>query len=207
MAEKVIIIGAFKEMIEAVEAAGFSIAGLVDPDNSNARRFNYPYLGADATFLLEKEFIEYHVLFTPDLPDIRRTLYNLYCCKNSYMLLTLLSPHAEISPSAVIKEGTVVLPGVNVSADVCIGVCCRLNCRANIMHNTVLEDYVTVAPNAVLLGNVSVGEGSYIGANATILPRKKIGKNVIVGAGAVVTKDVPDNVVVCGNPATFLRKS
>ena len=44
-----------------------------------------------------------------------------------------------------------------------------------------------------------------IGSNATILP-VTIGKNSIVGAGAVVTKDVPPNCVVAGNPARVIRE-
>jgi acetyltransferase-like isoleucine patch superfamily enzyme len=45
-----------------------------------------------------------------------------------------------------------------------------------------------------------IGNGVRIGSNSTILP-VKIGDNVIIGAGSVVTKDIPDNVTVYGNPA------
>jgi acetyltransferase-like isoleucine patch superfamily enzyme len=45
-----------------------------------------------------------------------------------------------------------------------------------------------------------VGDRVRIGSNSTILP-VKIGNNVIIGAGSVVTKDIPDNVTVYGNPA------
>ncbi|MCV5245276.1 N-acetyltransferase, partial [Escherichia coli] len=44
-----------------------------------------------------------------------------------------------------------------------------------------------------------------IGANATILPGIIIGENSIIGAGSVVTKDIPDNVIVAGNPAKIIR--
>ncbi|EMN7422915.1 N-acetyltransferase, partial [Vibrio parahaemolyticus] len=44
-----------------------------------------------------------------------------------------------------------------------------------------------------------------IGANATILPGITIGKNAMVGAGSVVTRSVPDNAVVVGNPAKIVR--
>lgn len=48
---------------------------------------------------------------------------------------------------------------------------------------------------------ILVGNNVFIGANTTILPNVKIGSNVIIGSGSVVTKDIPDNQVVCGNPA------
>ena len=50
-----------------------------------------------------------------------------------------------------------------------------------------------------------VGKGASIGSNATILCNVRIGENAIVGAGSVVTRDVPANAVVAGNPAKVLR--
>ncbi len=50
-----------------------------------------------------------------------------------------------------------------------------------------------------------VGKGASIGSNATILCNVRIGENAIVGAGSVVTRDVPANAVVAGNPAKILR--
>lgn len=52
---------------------------------------------------------------------------------------------------------------------------------------------------------IHIGKGAWIGAHATILPNVTIGDNAIVGAGSVVTKDVPDNAIVAGNPARFIR--
>jgi acetyltransferase-like isoleucine patch superfamily enzyme len=50
-----------------------------------------------------------------------------------------------------------------------------------------------------------VKKGASIGSGATILCNVTIGENAIVGAGSVVTKDVPDNAIVAGNPARFRR--
>jgi acetyltransferase-like isoleucine patch superfamily enzyme len=50
-----------------------------------------------------------------------------------------------------------------------------------------------------------VRKGASIGSGATILSNVTIGENAIIGAGSVVTKDVPPNVIVAGNPARFLR--
>jgi acetyltransferase-like isoleucine patch superfamily enzyme len=50
-----------------------------------------------------------------------------------------------------------------------------------------------------------VKRGASIGSGATILARVVIGENAIVGAGSVVTKDVPANAIVAGNPAKVLR--
>jgi acetyltransferase-like isoleucine patch superfamily enzyme len=51
-----------------------------------------------------------------------------------------------------------------------------------------------------------VKRGASIGSGATILANLTIGENAIVGAGSVVTRDVPPNTIVAGNPAKVLRK-
>lgn len=53
---------------------------------------------------------------------------------------------------------------------------------------------------------VTIGDNVWVGANATILPGVTVGCNSVIGACAVVTKDVPPNTVVVGNPARVLKK-
>lgn len=57
------------------------------------------------------------------------------------------------------------------------------------------------------LADTSIGKRCFIAVNATILPGIRIGDEVIVGAAAVVTRDVPSNVVVAGNPARVVREN
>lgn len=52
---------------------------------------------------------------------------------------------------------------------------------------------------------VHIGDNVWIGAKALILPGVSVGNNVVIGAGSVVTKDVPDDVVVAGNPAVIIK--
>ena len=52
---------------------------------------------------------------------------------------------------------------------------------------------------------IVIKRNAWIGANATILPGVTVGENSVVAAGAVVTKDVPDNAVVGGIPAKFMK--
>ena len=99
------------------------------------------------------------------------------------------------------------MPHSVVNKNTIIGSNCFLNVNSVIDHECIIEDGVHVMGSAYIAGRVKIKKYSSIGANATILPDLLIGKNCIVGAGAVVTKNIPDNTVVVGNPAKFLKKN
>ena len=62
-----------------------------------------------------------------------------------------------------------------------------------------------VGNNQPYLTETYIGKNCFIAIGAIILPGVRIGDEVIVGAGAVVTKDVPSNCIVAGNPAKIIR--
>jgi sugar O-acyltransferase (sialic acid O-acetyltransferase NeuD family) len=113
----------------------------------------------------------------------------------------LVHPSAVISASVKLGPGSQVLAGSVVAADAVILDDCIVNHLVNVDHECVLGPGVHIAPGATLCGCIHVGEDSMVGAGAVILPKLKVGKNCIIGAGAIVTKSVPDNTVVRGNPA------
>lgn len=72
----------------------------------------------------------------------------------------------------------------------------------------ILTEEHPVTPSerkALMVKPVVIKNGAWIGAGATILPGVTVGENSIVAAGAVVNKDVPDNTIVGGVPAKFLK--
>jgi len=73
---------------------------------------------------------------------------------------------------------------------------------------TILShDHCKRVNNQPLLLDTFIGKKCFIAVGATILPGVKIGDEVIVGAGAVVTKSIPSNVIVAGNPARIIREN
>ena len=59
-------------------------------------------------------------------------------------------------------------------------------------------------PNFDIFGKVVLGNRVYVGSGAKIMPGVTIGDNVLIAAGSIVTKSIPSNVVVAGNPAKFV---
>jgi sugar O-acyltransferase (sialic acid O-acetyltransferase NeuD family) len=118
-----------------------------------------------------------------------------------------IHPRAFLADSVRIGDGSQVLANASICVDVKLGEACIVNTSATVDHDCAIGDGVHIGPGAHLSGEICIGNFSMIGTGAVILPRVSIGENVIVGAGSVVTKDIPDNLVVCGNPARILRKN
>jgi len=110
-------------------------------------------------------------------------------------------PKSHVSTSAKLGGGTQVLAMSSVAADANIGSACIINHKASVDHECEIADGVHVAPGAIICGCVTVEANAMIGAGSVVLPRLRVGANSIVGAGAVVTRDVPPNTTVIGNPA------
>jgi UDP-2-acetamido-3-amino-2,3-dideoxy-glucuronate N-acetyltransferase len=126
---------------------------------------------------------------------------------------------AHVLPGAVIGEDCNICDHVFIENDVVIGNRVTVKCGVQLWDGIRLEDDVFVGPNATFTNDpfprskkypkefsrIIVQKGASIGANATILPGITIGQNAMVGAGAVVTRDVPPNSIVMGNPARIVN--
>jgi acetyltransferase-like isoleucine patch superfamily enzyme len=152
-----------------------------------------------------------HVCITPDVKlgkGVKLSKFiNLYGCE--------------------IGEDTKIGAFVEIQKNATVGKCCKISSHTFICEGVTVEDDVFIGhgvtfindsyPRATTDGKLQteadwkvertvVKRGASIGSGATILSNTCIGENAIVGAGSVVTRDVPANTIVAGNPARVLRQ-
>jgi len=122
---------------------------------------------------------------------------------------------AHILAGAKIGSECNICDHVFIENDVVIGERVTIKCGVQIWDGLRIEDDVFIGPNATFTNDLFprskvylekfattvIQKGASIGANATILSGNTIGRNAMIGAGAVVTRTVPPNAIVVGNPA------
>jgi sugar O-acyltransferase (sialic acid O-acetyltransferase NeuD family) len=117
----------------------------------------------------------------------------------------LIHPNVVLTSFIEFGQGVIITAGCILTCNIKIGNHVHLNLSTTVGHDDVLEDFVTTAPGVHLSGNVNVGEGVYIGTGAVTVEKLSIGDWSIIGAGAVVAKNIPDNVTAVGVPAKPIK--
>lgn len=119
---------------------------------------------------------------------------------------SLTHPKAHVSDTAIIGDNCQICAFAFIGTGAEIGDACIVNTKASVDHESILGHGVHLAPGATLCGCIKVANFAFVGAGAIILPNLNIGQNSIVGAGSIVTRDVPENVLVYGNPAKIIKE-
>lgn len=150
---------------------------------------------------------EFNFADRSDFDKLTSIIYKLFgkCGKNTF-----------VNPPFYCDYGTHIEVGDNFFAN--------YNCTILDVAKVRIGNNVLLAPNVAIYTaghpvhavprnkqyeygiSVTIGNNVWIGGNAVICPGVTIGDNAVIGAGSVVTKDIPENVIACGNPCRVIRE-
>lgn len=151
---------------------------------------------------ISKKINRYYILFR----KIRWKFFSRYL-KNQYFIDTLRLEGFEIGKGTMLYSPDTIIIDHERPWMIHIGEYCKITRGVTILTHDYSRSVLRRKYGEIIgeAGEVTIGNNVFIGVNSTILMGTHIGNNVIIGAGSVVGGNIPDDVVVAGNPAKIIR--
>lgn len=187
-------------VIALAEAAGHRIAGIYDDHKQRGSSvLNHPVTGP-----------------LQDLPDQRGIVAVIAVGDNAARQriskrwqhlewLTLIHPTAWVASNVILGHGCVVMAGAVLQPSARLGNHVIVNTMASVDHESVLDDFVHVAPGSHLAGNVHLQKGVFSGVGSSYAPSVTVGCWSMIGAGATVIHSLPAGITAVGVPAKVIK--
>lgn len=202
--------GFASEVTEYIEDSdGCTIKGYFDLNNDDYSKYSYsaPFLGAEDDFeFYGGEKIIIAISDNKVREKIHKNLVSKAC-----QFPKVIHRSSFVARRSEIDNGAILCPFVCITANSKIGKNFQANIYSYVAHDCIIGDNVTFAPSVKCNGNVIIEDGVYVGTGAIIFQGRpgrpiRIGKGAVIAAGSVVTKSVPEGMVVFGNPAVEFTK-
>jgi len=210
--ENIVIIGSSghaKVIIDIVqEESKYNVAGLLDRFRDvGEKTMGYPVLGKeeDLPELIKAHSLKGAIVAIGDNFVRSKVATRIKKISPDLPFVCAIHPKASIALEVSIGEGTVVMPGVAINPCSSVGRFCILNTNSSLDHDSILEDFASLAPGATTGGNCRIGQYSAVSIGAVLIHGIHVGEHTIIGAGSLVMKSVESFVVSYGTPAKTIR--
>lgn len=120
---------------------------------------------------------------------------------------SLISPSAFVSPMAEIGEGVIIAPLCSIQAHARIARNVGVNTMTIVGHDVCVNEGAVISSMVNLGGAAAIGEYAYIGMGALVKEGLSVGPWSIVAMGAVVFRDLPEEIIAVGNPARVSKRN
>lgn len=201
--------GHAKVVIDIVEQQGrYRIVGLIDAFRAvGETTLGYAVLGSepDLPALVAEHDLKGVIVAIGDNSVRARVTAKVAEVCASLPFVSAVHPSASIGKGATIGEGAVVMAGAVINPACSIGRGCIVNTQASLDHDSVMEDYSSLAPGVTTGGNCHIGSHAAVSIGAVLRHGITIGEHSVVGAGSLVLSAVEAFSIAYGSPARKVR--
>lgn len=211
--DKIIIAGISghsKVLIDIVEKENkYEIVGLTDKFYLQGTKvLGYPVLGKDEDIpqIVKSYSIVGGLVGVGDnwlSYNINTKIKNIYA---EFRFIKAIHPSAQIAKDITIGDGTVIMAGVTINPCSSIGRFCILNTNSSLDHDSVMDDFSSLAPHATTGGNCKIGGYSAVSIGAVLIHGIHVGEHSVIGAGSTVLNNIGSFKVALGTPAKTIRE-
>lgn len=182
----------------------WEVKGILDdsPEMQGKSYRNVPVLG---TVMDWDKFTESWFVVAIGSPRTRKKIVEKMLSKGVVQFASLIHPSVSMSESVAIGAGSIITAGCVITSDITLGMHSVVNLLTSIGHDFMAGDYCTIAPHVAVSGHVTLRSGVEIGTGAVLIQGLTFGTGSFIGAGAVVTKNIPENVLAVGCPAKQVK--
>ena len=197
--------GFAKEVIWLARDCGFNVVGVLDDAfvSAGVTVSDVELLGKVEDWL---QYQDCSFIVAIGSPRTRATVVEKMNALGKPDFATLIHPSVQMSSFVQIGRGTLICAGTILTVDIKLGSHVILNLNVTVGHESIIGDYVTVAPMVAVSGNVCLDEYTEVGTGASIKQGLKLHRGSMLGMGSVLTKEIPANTIFAGNPAKRLRE-
>lgn len=209
--KRVVIIGAGGFGREIVSFLKFDkeykIEGFVDADTSLSGKIidDILVLGTDQELEKIKKDGVLCAFVAIGNSEIRASVYEKVKSLG-FEIINVVHPSSIIASDVSMGNGNIIYPNVTINTGVIIGNSALINSNVSVGHDVKIGNFTNINSGVNIAGRVTIRDLSFLGIGCSVLENIVIGSKVIVGGGALVCKDVADELIVVGVPAKPIRK-
>ena len=200
---RLLVVGAgghAKVVIDAAEAAGHTVAGVVGMESDAPTILGH-------SVLQSADVIEADGFIIAIGDNVTRARFFAEYSASGLAPAVVVHPSAIIGTDVQLGGGTFIAAGVVVNTGARIGADSILNTACSVDHDCLLGSHSHVGPQAALCGAVTLGDGVLLGVGSCASPGASVGAWSVVGAGAAVVDELPGGAVYVGVPARAIGAS